>query len=154
MKIKEGKKAPAFALKDRNGETHRLSKIDSDYVVLFFYPKDSTPGCTIEASEFTKDLKKFEKAGATVIGISGGDEKSKAKFCEKHNLKTLLLSDTDFSISDKYGVYGEKKFMGRTFMGINRTTFVIGPDRKVIKVFDKVKPKGHSREVLTVINGS
>ena len=149
--LPEGRKAPAFSLKDKDGAVHRLSELDDDYVVLFFYPKDNTPGCTIEASAFSKDIQKFTKVGATVIGISGGDEKSKTKFCTKHKLRTTLLSDSDFSVSKKYGVYGTKKFMGKTFQGIRRATFVLDENRKIVKVFDKVKPLGHSKEVLSTI---
>lgn len=149
--LKEGKKAPAFTLPDKDDVKHKLNEIDSKYTVLFFYPKDSTPGCTIEANEFTSDIKKFEKLDTKIIGISGGDSRTKSKFCEKHNLKTLLLSDTDFKISDKYGVYGEKQFMGKKFMGINRVTYVLDANKKVVKVYNKVKAKGHSKEVLDYI---
>lgn len=149
--LKEGKKAPAFTLPDKDDVKHKLSEVDADYTVIFFYPKDSTPGCTIEANEFSADIKKFEKINTKIIGISGGDSKTKSKFCEKHNLKTLLLSDTDFKVADKYGVYGEKQFMGKKFMGINRVTYILGADKKVIKVYDKVKPKEHSKEVLEFI---
>ncbi len=144
----EGKKAPAFKLKDKDGELHALKDFEEEYIILFFYPRDNTPGCTIEARNFSKDIKKYEKLNAKVIGISGGDEKSKTKFCGKNNLKELMLSDTDFKISEKYGVYGEKKFMGKTFNGIKRVTFVLDGKRKIVKVFGKVKPLTHSKEVL------
>ena len=149
--ISEGKKAPAFNLSDKDGEKHRLSAIESEYVVLFFYPKDNTPGCTIEASSFSKDMKKFAALNTEVIGISGGDEKSKTKFCEKNKLKNLLLSDTDYAVAKKFGVYGQKSFMGKKFLGIQRCTFVLDEKKKIIKVFDKVKPKEHAKEVLSFI---
>ena len=149
--ISEGKKAPAFNLSDKDGEKHRLSAIESEYVVLFFYPKDNTPGCTIEASSFSKDMKKFAALNTEVIGISGGDEKSKTKFCEKNKLTNLLLSDTDYAVAKKFGVYGQKSFMGKKFLGIQRCTFVLDEKKKIIKVFDKVKPKEHAKEVLSFI---
>ena len=150
--IEAGRKAPAFKLKDKSGSPISLSDFKGKNVVLFFYPKDNTPGCTIEAKAFSKDIKKFEKLNSVVIGISGGDEKSKTKFCDKHKLKTILLSDSDFNIAKKYGVFGEKKFMGKTFNGIKRTTFLIDANGKILKVFDKVKPLSHSKEVLELIS--
>lgn len=142
------KTAVNFKLKDKNGKDYSLDSFTSDYIVLYFYPKDSTPGCTTEAIEFTKNLEEFKKLNTTIIGISGGDEKTKQKFCEKNNLKILLLSDSDFSISKKYGVYGEKSFMGRKFMGIKRTTFLLDKNKNIIKVYENVKPLGHSEEIL------
>ena len=150
----EGKKAPAFTLKDKEGISHALSKMDAPYLVVYFYPKDSTPGCTVEAKEFSKDLAKFKKLGAEIVGISGGDEETKAKFCSKHGLKVLLLSDPDFKVCEKYGVYGMKSFMGRKFKGIFRKTFVLNEKRRVIKQFDKVKPAEHSKEVLSFLQGA
>jgi len=105
--LKIGDKAPDFALKDKDSKSYALSKLKSKYFVLYFYPKDNTPGCTIEANEFSKDVKKYCDAEVTVIGISGGDDASKKKFCEKNNLKIILLSDPNFSVSKKYGVYGK-----------------------------------------------
>ena len=152
--LKEGEQAPDFSLRDKDSNIHSLSKINSDHVVIYFYPKDSTPGCTIEAQEFSKDIEEFNKLNTTIIGISGGDEKSKTKFCEKHDLKILLLSDSDFSVSNNYGVYGEKSFMGRKYMGISRWTFVLNKDHKIIKIYDKVKPAEHSQEVLEFIRNN
>lgn len=145
--IKEGDKAIDFSLKDKDGKKHSLKDFKSRFLVLYFYPKDNTPGCTIEAKMFSKDIEKYKKASADIIGISGGDDKSKKKFCERNNLKIPLLSDTDFIIPKKYGVYGEKNFMGKKYMGINRTTFIIR-NNKIIKIFEKVNPKNHSDEVL------
>ena len=149
--LKEGEQAPDFSLRDKDSNIHSLSEINSDYVLVYFYPKDSTPGCTIEAQEFSKDIEEFNELNTTIIGMSGGDDKSKTKFCEKHNLKILLLSDTDFSVSNNYGVYGEKSFMGRKYMGISRWTFVLNKYHKIIKIYDKVKPAEHSQEVLEFI---
>lgn len=146
--LAEGKKAPAFSLPDKDQKIVKLSEIAEDYVVLFFYPKDNTPGCTIEAQGFSRDLAKYKRLNAAVIGISGGDQKSKQTFCSKQKLRITLLSDSEFSVATKYGVYGPKKFMGKTFQGIHRTTFVIDQQRKIIKLFDNVKPLQHSKEVL------
>ncbi len=151
MSSLENKKAPAFKLPNQDGEIIQLKDLVEDYVVLFFYPKDNTPGCTIEAKEFTASKKDFKKVNALAIGISGGDEKTKQKFCKKAELDVTLLSDTDGAVGVKYDCYGEKKFMGRTFIGFHRKTFIIGPDRKIIKVYEKVKPEGHSEEVLRFI---
>ncbi len=147
------KKAPDFSLKDKEGKEHKLSDVKTKYLVLYFYPKDDTPGCTIEAKEFTKDLEEFNTLGATIIGISGGDETTKKKFCEKHNLKITLLSDPEFKTSNEYGVYGEKEFMGNKTMGIKRTTFIIDKNKEIIKVFENVKPEGHSKEILNFLQG-
>lgn len=144
-------KAQEFALKNKDGRFHLLKNISAEYIILYFYPKDDTPGCTIEAKEFTNDLNKFEKLNVKIIGISGGDETTKKKFCDKYNLKILLLSDPDFSVCKKYGVYGEKSFMGKKFMGINRTTFVIDKNKKIVKVYEDVKPEDHSKEILEFI---
>ena len=149
--VNVGEQAPDFSLRDKDGEAYSLSEVTSDYVIVYFYPKDNTPGCTIEAKDFSKDKEEFDKLKTTIIGISGGDEKSKTKFCEKQNLKILLLSDSDFSVSNNYGVYGEKSFMGRKYMGISRWTFVLNRDHKIIRIYDKVKPGIHSEEVLEFI---
>jgi thioredoxin-dependent peroxiredoxin len=150
--LKEGKKAPLFTLPDKDGEARKLKDLIGEFTVLFFYPKDNTPGCTIEAKNFSKDLKKFDSLGISVIGISGGDEKSKTLFCKKNRLKTILLSDTDFAVAKKYGVYGEKKFMGRTYLGIHRITFILNKQLKLVKVFDQVAPETHAKEILEFIS--
>tara|TARA_Y100000310_G_C20689623_1_gene821372 strand:+ start:376 stop:834 length:459 start_codon:yes stop_codon:yes gene_type:complete len=149
MKLED--KAPNFSLKDKNGKFHSLKDIKSKYIVIYFYPRDSTPGCTVEANEFNKYLNQFKNLNTTIIGISGGDEKSKTKFCDTHNLKFTLLSDTEYKVSNKYGVYGEKSFMGKKFMGISRITFILDKNKKIIKIYDKVKPLIHSNEVLEFI---
>lgn len=140
--------APSFSLKDRNGKVYSLSKFSDDFLVVYFYPKDDTPGCTLEAVGFNDALAKFKKLGARVIGISGGDEKSKQKFCQKHDLQILLLSDPDFAVAKAYGAYGEKSFMGRKFKGIRRNTYLLDKKRRIIHTFENVKAKLHPEEVL------
>jgi len=149
--LKIGDKAPDFQLSDKDGSFVSLSSLKAKYVVLFFYPKDDTPGCTIEAQEFSAVLDQFKRKKAIPIGISGGDDRSKQKFCKKHNLKVLLLSDPDFAVAEMYGVYGEKVFMGRRFKGIHRTTFVLDSTKKVVAVFERVRPAGHVAEVVEVL---
>lgn len=146
--LKSGKKAPPFALRDRNGDIHRLSDSKGNFTVVYFYPKDNTPGCTVEAKEFTKHLKKFERLKTRVIGISGGDEESKQAFCKAHNLKITLLSDPSLAVAKKFGSFGKKSFMGRTYQGIYRKTFILDNKQKVIKVYDKVTPQTHAEEIL------
>ena len=144
-------KASDFKLKDKDGISYSLKDIKSEYIVLYFYPKDDTPGCTIEANEFTSHLPEFKKLKATIIGISGGDEKSKTKFCTKYNIKVLLLSDPDFSIAKKYKSYGEKSFMGRKYQGIFRNTFILDKNKNILKTFEKVKPEIHAEEVISFL---
>ena len=151
-KVIEGKKAPNFKLRDKDGNYLALADLDNEFVVVYFYPKDDTPGCTIEATGFSKKLKSFEMAGAAVIGISGGDDASKAKFCTKHKLKLTLLSDPDFKVATAYEAYGDKQFMGKKFKGILRKTFLLDGKGKVLKIFEKVTPEGHAQEVLSAIN--
>lgn len=150
--VREGAKAPKFALRDKDGRSHGVGKAQADFTVLYFYPKDDTPGCTIEAKEFSKNLRDFKNRNAAVIGISGGDEKSKAKFCKKYKLEVPLVSDTDFAVSRAYGVYGDKKFMGRVYKGIHRKTFIVDKSGVVARVFDSVKPEGHAEEVLEALD--
>ena len=146
--IEEGTQAPDFTLRDKDDVAYTLSEVDTDYTVLFFYPKDNTPGCTTESKGFSDLLPEFEKVSATVFGISGGDNKTKAKFCEKHGLGVTLLSDTDFKVAESFDCYGEKKFMGRTFLGLHRQTVVLDRDKKVVKAYQKVKTGPHPQEVL------
>ncbi len=146
LKVKN--EAPDFSLKDKDGKLHKLSALKSKYTLVYFYPKDSTPGCTIEAHQFQEHLNEFKKLGVTVWGISGGDEKTKTKFCEKNSLTFTLLSDTDFSVSKKYGVYGEKSFLGKKFLGITRSSYLLNAEKKVLKVYEKVNPFKHTLEVL------
>ena len=151
--VKEGTAAPGFKTTDANGETVNLKDFRGKKVVLYFYPKDDTPGCTKEACSFRDAFSKFKKQGITILGVSPDSEKSHQKFTAKYNLPFTLLADTDHSIADAYGVYGEKKFMGRTYMGIHRTTFLIDEKGKIKKVFEKVKPEDHADEVLGAFSG-
>jgi peroxiredoxin Q/BCP len=146
--VKEGVTAPAFKTTNTNGESVSLKDFRGQKVVLYFYPKDDTPGCTKEACSFRDGFSKFKKRGITILGVSPDSEKSHQKFTAKYKLPFTLLADTDHSIADAYGVYGEKKFMGRTYMGIHRTTFLIDEKGKIKKVFEKVKPDDHADEVL------
>ena len=141
--IEPGKKAPAFTLKDQHGETHRLSDYAGRPVVLYFYPKDDTPGCTTESCDFQSKLPKFKPSKAVVLGVSILDEKSKAKFADKFGLTFPLLADANHEVAEKYGVWQEKSLYGRKFMGIARTTYLIGSDGKVLQRWDNVKVPGH-----------
>ena len=145
---KEGSVAPNFAAKDANGETVRLKDLRGQKVVLYFYPKDDTPGCTKEACSFRDAFADLKKRDIKVLGVSKDSEASHKKFAAKYKLPFTLLADPDHSIADAYGVYGEKKFMGRTYLGVKRVTFLIDEKGKVKKVFEKVKPEEHAREVL------
>lgn len=146
--LKEGSVAPAFKATNTKGETIRLKDLRGQKVVLYFYPKDDTPGCTKEACAFRDAFSDFKKRGIEVIGISTDSEASHQKFTTKYKLPFTLLADTDHSIADAYGVYGEKKFMGRTYLGVKRMTFLIDEKGKIKKIFEKVKPDEHAREVL------
>ncbi|HXQ38528.1 MAG TPA: thioredoxin-dependent thiol peroxidase [Anaerolineales bacterium] len=146
--IKEGTTAPAFKTNDADGETVTLNDLRGQKVVLYFYPKDDTPGCTKEACSFRDAWAKFKKRGITVLGVSPDTEASHKKFETKYSLPFTLLADKDHAIADAYGVWGEKKFMGRTYMGVHRTTFLIDEKGKIKKVFEKVKPEDHANEVL------
>ena len=151
--IKEGNTAPAFKTTDANGETISLKELKGQKVVLYFYPKDDTPGCTKEACSFRDAWGKFKKQGITVLGVSPDSEASHKKFETKYKLPFTLLADKDHAIADAYGVWGEKKFMGRTYMGVLRTTFLIDEKGKIKKVFEKVKPEDHASEVLEAFAG-
>ena len=146
--IKEGATAPAFKTKHANGETVSLKHLRGQKVVLYFYPKDDTPGCTKEACSFRDAFSEFKKNGIKVLGVSPDSEAAHKKFVTKYKLPFTLLADTDRSIAEAYGVWGEKKFMGRTYMGVHRTTFLIDEKGKIKKVFEKVKPEDHASEVL------
>jgi len=150
--LKEGDKAPNFAVPDANGKTVRLKDLRGQKVVLYFYPKDDTPGCTKEACSFRDSFAKFKKRGIEVLGVSLDNEKSHRKFATKYDLPFRLLADTDRAISESYGTYGEKKFMGRTYMGNNRMTFLIDEKGKIKKIFSKVKPEDHAEEVLNAFS--
>ena len=146
--LKEGTTAPAFKTTDQNGESVSLKDLRGQKVVLYFYPKDDTPGCTKEACSFRDAYSKFKKKDITVLGISPDKEAAHKKFVTKYQLPFTLLADTDHSIAEAYGVWGEKKFMGRTYLGVHRTTFLIDEKGKIRKIFEKVKPEDHASEVL------
>jgi peroxiredoxin Q/BCP len=149
--IDPGKKAPAFTLKDQAGKTHRLSDYEGRPIVLYFYPKDDTPGCTREACAFRDTLPKFKPSKAAVLGISILDEASKARFAEKYDLNFPLLADPDHEVADKYGAWQKKTNYGRSYMGIARTTYLIGADGKVARRWDNVKVDGHAEAVLDAV---
>lgn len=146
--LKEGGKAPDFKLKNQNGETIKLSEQKGKKIALYFYPKDDTPGCTKQACSLRDGFSELEKAGITVYGVSMDTETKHQKFIAKYDLPFDLLIDENHAIADKYGAYGEKKFMGRTFDGILRKTFLIDENGKIKKIFDKVKVDEHASEVL------
>ena len=146
--IKEGDAAPDFEARDAEGNTVKLSDLRGRKVVLYFYPKDDTPGCTKEACSFRDGFAEFERRGIKVLGVSTDDERSHRKFAEKYSLPFTLLADTDHAVADAFGVYGEKQFMGRKYMGVSRQTFLIDEEGRVRKVFDKVKVDEHADEVL------
>lgn len=150
--IEEGKKAPDFKLPNQNGESISLKNFKGKTVVLFFYPKDMTPGCTQEACDFRDNFNRLKKLGAIVFGISMDSVERHQKFIAKENLNFDLLSDSDGEVCKTYGVYQQKSLYGRKFMGIVRTTFIIGPDGKVTKAFEKVKVKGHVQEVIDLLS--
>ncbi len=150
--IDVGKKAPAFTLNDQDGKEHKLSDYAGRPVILYFYPKDDTPGCTKETCAFRDNLPKFKKSKAAVFGVSILDEKSKAKFAAQFDVNFPLLADADHAVAEKYGVWGEKSLYGRKFMGIARTTYLIGADGKVAKRWDNVKVDGHAEAVLDAAN--
>ena len=150
--VEEGRKAPAFALQDQNGTTHRLKDYAGRPVVLYFYPKDDTPGCTVEACAFRDAQPDFSKVKAAVLGVSVLDTKSKAKFAQKHGLNFPLLADEDHAVAEAYGAWQERSMYGRKYMGVARITYLIGPDGKVAKRWDAVSPSKHADEVLEALN--
>jgi peroxiredoxin Q/BCP len=146
--IEEGKPAPEFELKSDGGETVKLSDFLGRPVVLYFYPKDDTPGCTTEACEFRDAYDVFRERGAEVLGVSPDDVTSHQKFKTKYELPFPLLADPEHEVAEKYGVWGERKFAGKTYMGINRSTFIIDPEGKVARAMLGIKPAGHASQVL------
>jgi len=149
--IEPGKKAPAFSLKDQDGKTHKLADYAGKPVVLYFYPKDDTPGCTKETCDFRDHLPRFKTAKAAVFGISILDEASKARFAKKHDVNFPLLADAEHDVAEKYGVWQQKSLYGRKFMGNVRTTYLIDADGKVARRWDNVKVDGHADEVLDAV---
>ena len=155
MALKEGDKAPDFKVASNKGKEISLKDFKSkNRVVLYFYPKDDTPGCTVEACAFRDNIKKIEKKDAVVLGVSPDGVASHNKFIDKFKLPFILLADEDKKISNDYGVWVKKSMYGREYMGVARTTFVIGKDGKIEKIYEKVKPEGHADEVLGFLNGA
>ena len=150
--IKENNLAPTFKLSSTNKKEFSLKDSLGNFVVLYFYPKDDTPGCTIETVDFNKLLPQFKKLNCEILGISKDNLKSHDKFREKYKIKFDLLADEDLKVLKKYKVWGKKKFMGREFMGIRRTTFLINKKGKIIKVWENVKVKDHAKEVLKTLS--
>ncbi len=146
--------APVFTLPDETGAVHSLTDFQGKPVVLYFYPKDDTSGCTTEACGFRDQYKEYSDAGVLVVGVSPDSSQSHMKFKTKYNLPFMLLADEGHKVCELYGVWGRKKAMGREFDGVFRTTFLISPQGKIIKVFEGVKPDGHSAEVLAALAAS
>jgi len=151
MKLKAGDKAPSFKLKNQNNETVSLSELKRKPIVLYFYPKDDTPGCTKEACNFRDEFPKFGKMKAEIIGISTDSVQSHKKFAEKYKLPFNLLSDEKKEVVEKYGVWKEKNMYGRKYMGIERTTFVIDLSGKIRRIFTKVKVDNHNKEIMEAL---
>jgi peroxiredoxin Q/BCP len=149
--VEEGKPAPDFELATDTGETVKLSDLHGRQVVIYFYPKDDTPGCTTQACGIRDHWGDFGERGAVVLGISPDDESSHVKFKEKYGLPFTLLADPDHAVAEKYGTWGERKNYGKTYMGIERSTFVIDSDGNVAKVMRRVKPDTHAADVLAAI---
>jgi peroxiredoxin Q/BCP len=143
-----GKKAPPFSLPDQTGKVRTLKEFLGHWVVLYFYPKDDTPGCTVEACSFRDQFAALKRSGAVVLGVSIDPVKKHMKFAEKYSLPFTLLSDEAKQIVERYGVWGKKKFMGREYMGTHRVSFLIDPKGKIAKIYDPVKPAGHAEAVL------
>ena len=149
--VEPGRKAPAFSLEDQHGKTHSLEDYAGRSVVLYFYPKDDTPGCTREACAFRDALPRLKKGKAVVLGVSILDTASKARFARKHKLNFPLLADPDHEVAEKYGAWRKKSMYGKSFMGLARTTFLIGPDGVVVRRWDNVKVDGHAAAVLEAV---
>ena len=151
MPIEAGIPAPKFTLVDENSKPRSLEEFQGKPVVLYFYPKDDTPGCTTEACSFRDDYDVYQKAGVIILGVSPNSPKDHTKFKAKYKLPFSLLADTEHKVCEAYGVWGRKKFMGKEYDGVFRTTFLIGSDGVIRKVFENVKPDGHSKEVLEAL---
>lgn len=146
-----GDTAPAFEVESHTGTIVKLEDLRGKLVVLYFYPKDDTPGCTVEAKAFEASAAEFEKEGAVVLGVSPDDIGSHCKFADKFSLSFPLLADTDHAVAEKYGVWVEKNRFGKKYWGVQRATFLIGPDGEVLQAWPKVKPEGHAEEVLSAV---
>jgi peroxiredoxin Q/BCP len=149
--VSEGEPAPNFTLETDAGETVSLSDFRGKPVVLYFYPKDDTPGCTAQACGIRDAYGEFERAGAVVLGVSPDKVRKHVKFKEKYDLPFTLLADPEHEVAESYGVWGEKRYMGRTYEGVNRTTFLVAPDGSVAKVMQDVKPDSHADDVLAAL---
>jgi len=154
MPVHLNDKAPEFTLQDENGKEISLKSLRGKVVVLYFYPRADTPGCTVEACEFRDSYKQMQKTGAVLLGVSPDTPKAQKKFQDKFNLPFPLLADPDKKVADAFGVLQEKNMYGKKVMGIVRTTFIIGPDGKIQHVFPKVKAQGHAAEVLAYLKNS
>ncbi len=151
--LKAGEVAPEFELQSDSGDTVRLSDLRGKKVILYFYPKDDTPGCVTEACEFRDHMPDMEREGALILGISPDSLKSHQKFKSKYELPFTLLADPDHAVAESYGAWGEKKMYGKVYQGILRTTYLIDEQGKIEQVFERVKPKGHSQQVLSALSG-
>jgi len=151
MSIEVGDKAPNFSLRDQDGNSVSLDSFLGKKVIVFFYPKDDTPGCTVEVCNFRDDFEMYEEKNAVLLGISKDGEESHRKFISKFDLPFILLCDEDHAVAEAYGAWGEKSMYGRKYMGIIRTTVVVDADGRVEQIFEKVKPKDHSKELLGVL---
>lgn len=146
-----GTKAPDFSLPDETGKIHTLSDYAGKVFLLYFYPEDDTPGCTTEACNFRDDYGEYQKANVIILGVSPDTQQSHVKFKQKYHIPYPLLADVGHQICDRYGVWGPKHNFGRTYDGVHRTTFLIGADSKIVKVFENVKPADHSKEILDLL---
>jgi thioredoxin-dependent peroxiredoxin len=151
--VEEGQEAPDFELTSDEGERVKLSQFRGQPVVLYFYPRDDTPGCTTQACGIRDNYDDFEERGAVVLGVSPDEESSHVKFKGKYGLPFTLLADPDHTVSEQYGVWGERKYMGRTYMGVERSTFLIDPEGRIARVMRKVKPDTHVEQVLQALPG-
>jgi peroxiredoxin Q/BCP len=151
MPIETGIQAPEFSLPDENEQIHALKDYAGKSVLLYFYPKDDTPGCTTEACNFRDDYSAYQEADVVILGVSPDSPKKHAKFKAKYQLPFTLLADEGHQVCDLYGVWGPKKFMGKSYEGVLRTTYLIGPDGVIQKVFENVKPANHSAEILALL---
>jgi thioredoxin-dependent peroxiredoxin len=149
--VEEGQEAPDFELTSDAGERVRLSQLRGQPVVLYFYPKDDTPGCTAQACGIRDSYDDFEQRGAVVLGVSPDEESSHVKFKQKYGLPFTLLADPDHEVAEQYGVWGERKYMGKTYMGVERSTFLIDEDGRIAKVMRRVKPDTHAERVLEAL---
>ncbi|MGB3759754.1 MAG: thioredoxin-dependent thiol peroxidase [Rivularia sp. (in: cyanobacteria)] len=146
---KTGEKAPSFNAKNQDGDSVKLEDFESNWLVLYFYPKDDTPGCTVEAKDFSEYSPQFDTLGAKILGVSPDSEKSHCKFIDKHDLSIQLLSDPEHQLCESYGVWQLKKFMGKEYMGVIRSTFLIAPDGNLAHTWSNVRTKNHAEKVLS-----